>query len=314
METQANEVDFDKILRYEHGRYKKKGYGIIFAVIITLLYMYAVPNLAKYVYPTKRTMSDGAIYFFFVLITHEGIYILINLVFLVIYKLKSPFFERYKTTGEPWPWDEDSTAWYEILKQTLKLTAFNHFIILPLSLVNALIYDFCPYELSYDSLPDSFTMLVHFIFFMLIEDCLFYWGHRLLHSKYLYAKIHKIHHTYKKVVSISFEYAHPIEYFFVNVIPSALGPLILGKKTHFITYLAWLIVRIGESADGHCGYEFSWSPYRLLFLSAGQDYHNFHHLFFKDNYGSFFTIWDRLCGTVSLKYKDYVQHSKIKSS
>jgi len=65
-----------------------------------------------------------------------------------------------------------------------------------------------------------------------------------------------------------------------------------------------------ETADGHCGYEFSWSPYRLLplsgmnffldfksFIKGSSIYHNFHHSHNVGNYGSFFTLWDTLCGT-----------------
>ena len=35
-------------------------------------------------------------------------------------------------------------------------------------------------------------------------------------------------------------------------------------------------MRVMETVDGHCGYEFSWSPYRLLPFSGSSEYHNFH--------------------------------------
>lgn len=56
-------------------------------------------------------------------------------------------------------------------------------------------------------------------------------------------------------------------------------------------------MRIFESIDGHSGYEFSWSPYRLLPLSGSSEYHNFHHSHNTGNFGSFFSYWDILCGT-----------------
>jgi methylsterol monooxygenase/4-alpha-methyl-delta7-sterol-4alpha-methyl oxidase len=52
-----------------------------------------------------------------------------------------------------------------------------------------------------------------------------------------------------------------------------------------------------ETCDGHCGYEFSWSPFRLLPLSGSSNYHNYHHSKNVGNYGSFFTLWDTICGT-----------------
>jgi len=58
-----------------------------------------------------------------------------------------------------------------------------------------------------------------------------------------------------------------------------------------------------ETADQHSGYEFSWSPYRLIPLSGSANYHNFHHSHNVGNYTSLFTIWDTLCGTNSHYFK-----------
>ena len=61
----------------------------------------------------------------------------------------------------------------------------------------------------------------------------------------------------------------------------------------------WILLRILETTDGHSVYEFSWSPFRFLPLSASSEHHNFHHLVFKGNYSSFFTYLDGVCGTVA---------------
>lgn len=42
----------------------------------------------------------------------------------------------------------------------------------------------------------------------------FYWTHRLLHSKSLYARFHKQHHEYTGTISFAAEYAHPLEAIF----------------------------------------------------------------------------------------------------
>merc|ERR1711974_112076 len=65
-----------------------------------------------------------------------------------------------------------------------------------------------------------------------------------------------------------------------------------------------------ETCDGHCGYEFSWSPFRLLPLSGSSTYHNFHHRINVGNYGSFFTIWDTLCGTNKQYFKHLAKKEK----
>lgn len=99
------------------------------------------------------------------------------------------------------------------------------------------------------------------------------------------------------IVSIAAEYAHPIESVLGNTLPVFVGMLILGNKMHLATVALWLGMRVLETVDGHCGYEFSWSPYRLLPLSGSSDYHNFHHSMNSGNFCSFFQFWDTLCGT-----------------
>jgi len=126
---------------------------------------------------------------------------------------------------------------------------------------------------------------------------MFYWTHRLLHHPKIYPYIHKKHHEYGITISIAAEYAHPLEWVFGNLVPSAMGAKLLGGNVHMATYIMWGFIRIMETVDGHSGYEFSWSPYRLLPLSGSSNYHNFHHYFNSGNYSSFFSIWDTLCGT-----------------
>lgn len=137
-----------------------------------------------------------------------------------------------------------------------------------------------------------------------MEDASFYWSHRTLHTPYFFSKIHKVHHEYYNSISIAAIYAHPLEYLFGNIVPTALGFTLLGSRTHFATVLMWLSIRTFETIDGHCGYEFSWSPYRLLPLSTSSEYHNYHHMYVEGTYSSFFSFWDSLCKTNS-KYFEF---------
>jgi len=303
-------IDFTNIVQYEKRRYHNKGYGIIFAFTFFCSFFFLAPIIGKIIFPVSIE-NPGKFYMFSTLFTHEVTFILINSIMFIIYKLKLPFFERYKTTLNKWPWEEDYNKWISLLKKTIKLLLLNHLVLLPLVLLPFYLSDTCPMNTKYESLPESpMEIMVQILFFMLCEDFGFYFSHRLLHVKWLYPHIHKIHHTYRQVVSISAEYAHPIEFVISNSLTTSLGPILLGNRTHLYTYLLWIMIRVGETADGHCGYEFSWSPYRLLFMSAGEDFHNFHHLYFKDNYGSFFSFWDRICGTVNKRYIDYVNRNK----
>lgn len=132
---------------------------------------------------------------------------------------------------------------------------------------------------------------------MILEDTVFYWVHRTLHHPKLYPLIHKKHHEFYTTVSMSAEYAHPIEYAFGNVIPVFVAAKLLGSRMHLVTVATWLIMRVGETVDGHSGYEFSWSPYRMLPFASSSEYHNYHHSHNIGNYESWFSVWDTICGT-----------------
>ena len=51
----------------------------------------------------------------------------------------------------------------------------------------------------------------------------------------------------------------------------------LGKRMHFATAFTWYTLRFIESAEGHSGYEFSWSPFRVLPFASDYGYHAYHH-------------------------------------
>eukprot|EP00455_Lapot_gusevi_P014815 TRINITY_DN17463_c0_g1_i1.p1 TRINITY_DN17463_c0_g1~~TRINITY_DN17463_c0_g1_i1.p1 ORF type:complete len:157 (-),score=32.90 TRINITY_DN17463_c0_g1_i1:112-582(-) len=144
-------------------------------------------------------------------------------------------------------------------------------------------------------------------FFMVVEDTIFYFAHRTLHHPAIYQYMHKWHHQYKETVGIAAEYAHPMEYLLANMIPTAIGPLLCGA--HLYTFFMWLILRIGETIDGHCGYEFPWSPYRLIPFSGSASVHDFHHSHNVGNFASFFTWWDRICGT-DHAWVEHLSHKK----
>ena len=125
-----------------------------------------------------------------------------------------------------------------------------------------------PHRTDNQTFPERMEILFQLIFCMFCEDFFFYWGHRTLHRPWFYGKIHKQHHEFTQPIGLSAEYSHPLEFFVANSLPMASGPIFLGTRMHMFTKLCWLTLRLGETVDGHCGYEFSWSPYRLLPFSG----------------------------------------------
>ena len=152
-------------------------------------------------------------------------------------------------------------------------------------------------------------MVIQIPIFMIIVDTQFYWTHRLLHTPYLYKTIHKIHHCYHYPIPLSYEYAHPIENFLTGALPLLTGPFLL--KSHIYTFWVWLCIRIIESMDAHSGYDLWFMPFRYFPFRPGAQVHDYHHSHNKGNYGAFFTIWDKLCGT-DLSYVAYNEALTIK--
>eukprot|EP00331_Platyophrya_macrostoma_P011749 CAMPEP_0176428630 /NCGR_PEP_ID=MMETSP0127-20121128/13258_1 /TAXON_ID=938130 /ORGANISM="Platyophrya macrostoma, Strain WH" /LENGTH=235 /DNA_ID=CAMNT_0017810337 /DNA_START=341 /DNA_END=1049 /DNA_ORIENTATION=- len=203
----------------------------------------------------------------------------------------------------------DPVGWKKTLKTTGLFFLVNQCIITPSLVYIDLKMNGIFFSTSREHLPSTLTIILQCFFCMLIDDFLFYWGHRLLHHPKLYPHIHKIHHRWHHTVIISNEFSHPVEYVIANL-PAALGPKLLGKHMHMITLWMWIVMRVGESLDSHCGYEFSWSPYRLLPLSGSANYHDFHHSTNIGNYGSYFTFWDTLFKTNEVYFKYLAKHER----
>ena len=118
--------------------------------------------------------------------------------------------------------------------------------------------------------------------------------------------MHKIHHKYNPTLFCAAAFAHPLELTFGNILPSGVGVILLGKRMHMTTVIGWFMARGYESNEGHCGYEFSWSPFRFVPFATGYGYHAYHHLTSVGNYSSFFSIWDTIFGTNS-SYEKYLK-------
>lgn len=77
--------------------------------------------------------------------------------------------------------------------------------------------------------------------------------------------------------------------------------------------MLWQLLRGTEAIDGHCGYDFSWAPWRALPFAASAEYHDFHHSSNTGNYSTFFTLWDSVLGTNSTYY-EYIKTKESKET
>jgi 4-alpha-methyl-delta7-sterol-4alpha-methyl oxidase len=143
-------------------------------------------------------------------------------------------------------------------------------------------------------LPAWHVMLLQLLFFIYLDDFLYYWMHRAMHGRWLYRHIHSWHHRIVTPWAVTGHYMHPVEYVVTGSV-ALLGPLLVGA--HVVTVWLWFAFRQWEAAEGHCGYDFPWTPTHFLPFNDGARHHDAHHARVKGNYAGFLTHVDRLCHT-----------------
>ncbi|KAA8549322.1 hypothetical protein F0562_001006 [Nyssa sinensis] len=159
-------------------------------------------------------------------------------------------------------------------------------------------------------LPSWKVVSMQILFYFVLEDFVFYWGHRILHTKWLYKHVHSVHHEYATPFGLTSEYAHPAEILFLGF-ATIIGPAITGP--HLVTLWLWMVLRVLETVEAHCGFHFPWSLSNFLPLYGGADFHDYHHrLLYKKsgNYSSTFVYMDWIFGTD----KSYRKLKALKSS
>ena len=217
-----------------------------------------------------------------------------HLYFYLINKYR--LFEQYKL-------NPDQNPDPRLVKKAYTQYVIDSFIVFPV--LSLIITPYLQTRMS-SHFPSFKESIIHIVFGLLATDFIFYVFHRSLHSKYLYQYIHKQHHEFKIVSSISSEYSHFIESL-TNISSILIGPAFL--KSHLIIYVILIVLRLWESQDAHSGYEFPFyiSPWVLL---RSNRMHEFHHSRNMGSYGMFF-IWDHICGTNDHYYEFEKKRKKI---
>ena len=114
-----------------------------------------------------------------------------------------------------------------------------------------------------------------------VAGALFYYAHRVLHTRWLFKRVHKKHHEYTEPNAIEAFYAHPLEH--VIIMFCELFPAYLCRLPMWVTVL-WSLAVIANALAVHSGWwEFGRS-------------HDLHHKYFTVNFGGWEWL-DRLHGT-----------------
>nr|XP_043609713.1 methylsterol monooxygenase 2-2 isoform X1 [Erigeron canadensis] len=246
-------------------------------------------------------------------ILHEAVFFLSGLPF--IFMERAGWFKKYKIQAK------NNTT--EAQGKCITRLLLYHFCVnLPVTLASYPVFKFMGMRSSLP-LPSWKVISTQILFYFIVEDFIFYWGHRILHTKWLYKHIHSVHHEYATPFGLTSEYAHPAEILFLGF-ATIFGPAITGP--HLITLWLWMMVRVLETVEAHCGYHFPWSLSNFLPLYGGlvtivciyhrlsilddnffffleilrSDFHDYHHrlIYTKSgNYSSTFVYMDWIFGT-----------------
>lgn len=146
--------------------------------------------------------------------------------------------------------------------------------------------------------PRPGVIALQCVLFVLGLDAYTYAVHRLMHTRWLFRRVHSVHHRSKVTSALSAYSFHPVEW-------GAMGlyfPLALWLGDLHAVSLA--IVGVGQfflNTVPHAGFEYAprgWYRNALSRCFLTPYFHDVHHQTAQHNFGGFTTLWDRLFGTM----------------
>ena len=135
------------------------------------------------------------------------------------------------------------------------------------------------------------------LLYLFVHDTWFYWSHRLMHRPRWFRLAHAIHHASRPPTAWAAMSFHPVEALSGAVV---IPVLVFLVPIHVAMLGVVLTVMTIMGVTNHMGWEMF--PRALVHSRAGQwlitaSHHHRHHEHYQCNYGLYFRVWDRLCGT-----------------
>ena len=135
--------------------------------------------------------------------------------------------------------------------------------------------------------------------YLALHDTWFYWTHRWMHWPRPFRLAHAVHHASKPPTAWAAMSFHPIEALTGAVV---IPLLVLFVPIHVAALGTVLAIMTLMGVTNHMGWEIF--PRALVHGKAGRwlitaSHHELHHQRYRCNYGLYFRVWDRLCGTDS---------------
>ena len=133
--------------------------------------------------------------------------------------------------------------------------------------------------------------------YLMLHDSWFYWTHRLMHRPRPFRIAHAVHHASRPPTAWAAMSFHPWEALTGAVV---LPALVMFVPIHVAALGVVLTVMTVMGVTNHMGWELF--PRAIVHGRVGQwlitaSHHELHHQRYRCNYGLYFRLWDRLCGT-----------------
>ena len=135
------------------------------------------------------------------------------------------------------------------------------------------------------------------LLYLAAHDSWFYWTHRLMHRPWWFARMHAVHHASRPPTAWAAMSFHPYEALTGAVVIPMLVFLI---PIHVCALAVVLSVMTIMGVTNHMGWEIF--PRAIVRGAVGNwvitaTHHQRHHDEYRGNYGLYFRVWDKLCGT-----------------
>jgi sterol desaturase/sphingolipid hydroxylase (fatty acid hydroxylase superfamily) len=135
------------------------------------------------------------------------------------------------------------------------------------------------------------------LIYLALHDTWFYWTHRLMHLPRPFRVAHAVHHASRPPTAWAAMSFHPIEALTGAVVIPAL---VFVVPIHVAMLGLVLAVMTIMGVTNHMGWEMF--PRAFVHSRAGDwvitaSHHQRHHDLYRCNYGLYFRLWDKLCGT-----------------
>jgi len=127
------------------------------------------------------------------------------------------------------------------------------------------------------------------LLYLFVTETMIYWIHRFLHAPLLYRHVHRFHHAFRAPTPWTSFAFHPLDSF-AQALPHYLCAFLF--PVHLSIYLGMLVFVSVWTVLIHDGVSLVRHP-----AINYTGHHTAHHRYNKDNYGQFFTLWDRIGGT-----------------